>query len=94
MAIMPEGKIKTAESALLAEILEIKFANDILAFESSAAADYAEVFARRKILGRPISIFDNMIAAIAKANGCKLATRNAADFEHCGVEIINPWAQA
>ena len=52
-----------------------------------------EIFAHRKNIGRPISVFDCMIAAIAKANGRKLATRNVSDFEQCGLEIINPWAQ-
>ena len=93
VAIMPEGKLKMAKSALLTDILENKFANDILPFETNAAALYAEIFAHRKIIGRPISVFDNMIAAIARANGCKLATRNVSDFEQCGLEIINPWAQ-
>ena len=91
VAIMPTGKPKIAKSALLNDILEIKFANDILSFDGNAAAHYAEIFARRKTIGRPISIFDNMIAAIARANDCRLATRNVEDFEHCGVEIINPW---
>ena len=93
VAIMPEGKLKIAKSALLADILEIKFANVILQFDSKAAALYAEIFAHRKTIGRPISVFHNMIAAIATGNGCKLATRNVADFEHCGLEIINPWMQ-
>ena len=91
VAMMPAGKLKMAKSALLTDILEIKFANDILPFESNAAALYAETFAHRKTIGRPISVFDNMIAAIARANGCKLATRNVSDFEHCGLEVINPW---
>ena len=91
VAIMPEGKLKLGKFALLADILENKFANDILPFDSSAAAHYAEIFARHKTLGRPISVFDNMIAAIAKANNCKLATRNVADFAPTGVATLNPW---
>ena len=91
VAIMPEGKLKVAKSALLADILKIKFTNDVPPFDSSAAAHYAEIFAHRKSIGRPISVFDIMIAAITRANGCKLATRNVADFEHCGLEVINPW---
>jgi predicted nucleic acid-binding protein len=31
------------------------------------------------------------IAAIAGANGMAVMTRNVSDFEHCGVEIIDPW---
>jgi predicted nucleic acid-binding protein len=31
------------------------------------------------------------IAAIAKVNGGAVATRNIGHFEHCGVELINPF---
>ena len=91
IAVLPSGKFKTLKSALLSEILRVDFAGLILPFESNAASHYAEIFATRKTLGRPISTFDCMIAAIARANGCKLATRNVADFVQCGVEIVNPW---
>ena len=93
IAILPQGKLKLPKTKLLAEILQIHFAHRILPFESNAANHYAEIYASRKFLGRPISTFDCMIAAIAKANDCKLATRNVAEFEMCGLEIINPWAE-
>ncbi len=32
-----------------------------------------------------------MIAATARAYGATLGTRNVADFEACGVGILNPW---
>lgn len=41
--------------------------------------------------GRPISQFDCQIAAIAHSRGAMLATRNVADFEGCGVELVDPW---
>jgi toxin FitB len=27
----------------------------------------------------------------AKVHGLTLATRNTADFEACGIELVNPW---
>ena len=94
IVILPDGKLKSAKTALLGEILQIDFVGRILPFESKAANHYAEIYAARKTLGRPISTFDCMIAAIARANDCKLATRNVSDFEYCGVEIVDPWAAA
>ena len=94
IATMPEGKAKREKLALLINVLEVDFAGLILPFESKSAFFYAEIFAHHKIIGRPISVLDCMIAAIARANGCKLATRNVADFGQCGVEIVNPWARA
>jgi predicted nucleic acid-binding protein len=34
---------------------------------------------------------DAEIAAIALANGMALGTRNLADFEGCGLELVNPF---
>ena len=34
---------------------------------------------------------DCMIAAIARAHGAAVATRDISGFENCGIEIINPW---
>jgi len=45
--------------------------------------------AERRRAGRPISHFDAQIAAIARCNGAAIATRNVADFEGCGVKIVN-----
>lgn len=47
--------------------------------------------AGREAVGRPIETADGMIATICRARGATLATRNTADFEHTGVELINPW---
>jgi predicted nucleic acid-binding protein len=32
-----------------------------------------------------------MIAATARSHGAIVATRNMADFEACGVDIVNIW---
>jgi predicted nucleic acid-binding protein len=34
---------------------------------------------------------DALIAAIAQANGCALATRKLKDFTSTGLELVNPW---
>ena len=69
------------------------FGGRILPFDESAARLFATIAAARKALGRPISQFDAMIAAITRTHGAALATRNTADFEHCGLRIVNPWAE-
>lgn len=94
IANMPGGKTKSMKAAVLNDILGQLFAGYILPFDSQAAYFYAEIFTLRKNVGRPISIFDCMIAAIAKSNDCRLATYNVSDFEHCGLEIINPWTHS
>lgn len=44
--------------------------------------------------GRPMPIPDGMIAAITRTHDATLATRNAADFHNCGIDLVNPWSAA
>jgi predicted nucleic acid-binding protein len=34
---------------------------------------------------------DSLIAATAKIHNLTLATRNTADFQDCGIQMVNPW---
>ena len=89
--LLPVGRrrnaIQTAAEAMFAE----DFAGRILAFGSDAARFYARIGAERRRAGQPISHFDAQIAAIARSAGASIATRNVADFDGCGVKVINPW---
>ena len=66
-------------------------ADRTFAFDTQAAANYATIFIGRERRGKPTSIQDAMIAAIARSWGASVATRNTKDFEGTGVEFINPW---
>ena len=50
--------------------------------------------AGRRRLGRPMSVLDGQIAAIALTHQLAVATRNVLDFEDCGLEIINPFGDS
>lgn len=52
---------------------------------------YPELLTHRRKIGRSMSNFDGQIAAIARANGFGVATRNIKDFEECQLELINPF---
>jgi predicted nucleic acid-binding protein len=45
----------------------------------------------RDRLGAPISGYDAQIAAICRVHGATLATRNVKDFDHVGIDVVNPW---
>ena len=83
----------TLQAALRATFDE-DFAGRILPFDSAAVPAYVDIITSRRGAGRPISQFDAQIAAVARQHGAKLATRNVADFEGCGVAVVNPWARA
>lgn len=63
----------------------------VLSFDDAAADHYADVLVARGRAGAPISTADAQIAAICLAHGAILATRNVKDFEHTGVELVDPW---
>jgi toxin FitB len=92
--LLPKGKRRDAIGAAARELFESDFAGRILGFGSEAAKAYAAIAAARGRKGRPISAFDAQIAAIARSNGADIATRNVADFESCGVRLINPWDES
>jgi len=89
--IMPPGQRRQQFQIALAGMLEQDFAGRILAFDSAAAVAYATIAADRRRMGSPISQMDAQIAAIAHCNGATLATRNVADFQDCGISIVDPW---
>ena len=90
--LLPKGKRRAAIEQAAEATFREDFAGRILPFDSDAAREFARIIAARRKLGRPISQPDAQIAAIARACGAALATRNTGDFEHCGVKVVNPWA--
>jgi toxin FitB len=83
---------RSIEAAAEATFRE-NFAGRILAFDSPSARAYASIVTDRRRQGRPISQFDAQIGAIAQCARALLATCNAKDFDHCGLEVLNPWDQ-
>lgn len=91
VAIMASGKRSSLLAKAVDGMLREDFRGRILPFDSAAADQYARIGAARKAAGRPISQFDCQIAAVARAHGAAIATRNTDDFADCGVEVIDPW---
>ena len=89
--LLPAGRRRHALEAAAALMFDQDFQGRVLPFGVDAARAYARIAASRQRMGRPISQFDAQIAAIAFSAGADLATRNAADYDRCGVRVINPW---
>lgn len=92
--LLAKGKRRVA----LLEAADAMFAEDlagrILSFESDSARVFSRIAATRRTLGKPISHADAQIAAIAQVRRAKLATRNVADFQDCGIDVVDPWMSA
>jgi toxin FitB len=69
------------------------FARRVLSFDLEAARAYASLMSAARARGLSISIVDGQIAAIAKANGFSVATRDEAPFRAAGLTVVNPWRE-
>lgn len=68
-----------------------RFADRIFGLTEEAALAYGEIMGEAVRRGRPMSAPDGMIAAIARINGGRLATRNLRDFQTVDLDLISPW---
>ncbi len=89
--ILPKGRRRDQLFREAEGMFSEDFGGRVLSFDERAAHEYAHIASERRLRGRPILFADAQIAAIARANNATLATRNTADFEGCGVKVINPW---
>jgi len=89
--LLPAGKRRDGLRRVAQATFTEDFAGRILTFEESPARLYAVISAARRARGRPISVQDAQIAAIARSHNASLATRDTGDFHGCGVRLVNPW---
>jgi hypothetical protein len=89
--ILPRGKRRDSLRAEAEVVFIQDLAGRVLPFDEEAARAFPEIAAGRRAEGRPIAELDAQIAAVARSRRAILATRNTADFEGCGVRLVNPW---
>jgi hypothetical protein len=89
--LLAHGKRRSALLAGADRMFGKVFSGRVLPFDEEAARAFAEIAAARRALGRAIAEFDAQIAAIARSRRATLATRNTADFDGCGLRLVNPW---
>jgi hypothetical protein len=92
IAILRAGQRREGLKAALDATIAEDFEGRILSFDTDAAKTYAEIAAGRRASGRPIADADCQIAAIARATGAAVVTRNVKDFTGCGIDILDPWS--
>lgn len=89
---LPDGRRKDDLAQRIEQaVAPYRGSRSVLAFDADAAERYAEVLASREAAGAPVSTADAQIAAICLAHGATCATRNVKDFQHTGVELVDPW---
>ena len=88
---LPDGRRREGLLSAATDLFAA-FGELVQPFDALAAAWFGRVMVRRAGLGLPIEGFDAQIAAICRARGAVLATRNVKDFLETGVEVIDPWS--
>jgi toxin FitB len=91
IARLPDGHRKRELTMTIRGILTEDFHGRVLPFDEGSSVQYADIVASRERIGRPVGVADAQIAAICRDLGAILATRNTADFEETGIELVNPW---
>jgi toxin FitB len=92
IAVMPAGNRRDVLAQGASQLFQQDFRGRCLVFGSAAAEQFALVRAQRQRAGRPISMEDAQIAAIALAANLTLVTRNTKDFEAIDeLRVVNPW---
>jgi toxin FitB len=86
---LPEGARKTLLKNTAEQVFA--FAHHVLSSDAPAAALYGAIVSTRDRVGAPINGFDAQIAAICRLHAATLATRNTRDFEHTGIDVVDPW---
>lgn len=92
LSILPEGNRRNALEAAFNKVITHAFLHRILDFDTASAYAYGKIMSIRKKMGRPMSVPDGQIAAIAESNRLVIATCNIHDFCDCGFDLINPFS--
>ena len=90
---LPEGRRRAELAGKFQAFLTRSFGEWVLPFDRRAAEAYAQLRSERTRAGRPLEGYDALIAAVARSRSASIVTRNKADFEACGVAVINPWSE-
>lgn len=82
---------------LAAERFEERLATLVRALSGRVIAvtgEIAERWGELQAARGPLPEIDALIAATAQIYGLAVVTRHLADFERCGVPVVNPWDEA
>ena len=95
LALLPHGKRRETLHLAIARMVR-RFGARVFAFDAPAAEAAVKLLENARAQGSPLhqvrdKLADLQLAGIARAYNLELATRNVADFQGSGLNLINPW---
>ncbi|WP_448041642.1 PIN domain-containing protein [Bradyrhizobium liaoningense] len=94
IALLEDGRRRTALAAWLAHDLPARFAERVLPIDQTVAERWGDLMAQSRRSGVALPVMDGFFAATALVNDLMLVTRNVKDFAAFGVALLNPWDDA
>ena len=88
---MPSGRRRADFRRWLEALIDEHFAGRTLVFDVAAALIYGKLVAAALARGRPPTVGDAQIAAVAQRDGMAVASRDSRGFESLQVTLIDPW---
>ena len=91
IARLPEGNRRSDLEHRFSTLIGEETGLIALPFDEPSARRAGVLRHHREAQGLHAHPSDMFIAGIAVQHGAAVATRNASDFSHLGVDLINPW---
>jgi len=93
IAKLSDSRRKTTLRKWVRTNLMSRFEGRLLVVDRNVASRWGMLTGTAERKGRPLPVIDSLIAATAVAHDLTVVSRNAMDFERCGVPCLNPWSE-
>ena len=92
IAKLSDSRRKTTLRKWVRTNLMARFETRVLVIDHNVASRWGTLVGTSERKGRPLPVIDSLIAATAIAHELTVVSRNAKDFERCGIPCLNPWS--
>ena len=91
LGALPMSTRRTRLEAWLEADLPTRFAGRIVPVDAAIADRWGSIAADARRTGRTMPVIDGLLAATALHHNMTVVSRNADDFQHSRVRVLNPW---
>jgi predicted nucleic acid-binding protein len=88
---LPDSQRKENLAGWLHSDLLVRFQDHLLPLDVPNMIIWGHLVARMEASGNPMPAIDSFLAATTLERGFTFVTRNVADFERAGINLLNPW---